>query len=185
MHTYICLYRGFILVSGRFCPWGFVRGFFVWRVLHNRKLNITFNFRFYMHEHFFKCDVTCSWTPPPCHKLSHLLGPPPPRAWPTLWTAHGTKCNEIPWHETSQKRSESVASWKICSVCICSQPKLNNPVQIQSCFKLCQPWQDPKGRSLQQIGILCVKIKHSLSIKFKWCSRNMEHGKFNHSANVQ
>ena len=25
--------------------------------------------------------------PPPCHKLSHLLGPPPPRAWRTLWTA--------------------------------------------------------------------------------------------------
>jgi len=24
-----------------------------------------------------KCDVTCSWTPFLCHKLSHLLGPPP------------------------------------------------------------------------------------------------------------
>ena len=28
------------------------------------------------------------FTPSPCHKLSHLLGPPPrPRAWRTLWTA--------------------------------------------------------------------------------------------------
>ena len=25
----------------------------------------------------YKCDVTCSLPPPPCHKLSHLLGPPP------------------------------------------------------------------------------------------------------------
>ena len=25
-------------------------------------------------------------TPSPCHKLSYLLGPPPPRAWRTLWT---------------------------------------------------------------------------------------------------
>jgi len=25
---------------------------------------------------FEKCDVTYSWTPSPCHKLSHLLRPP-------------------------------------------------------------------------------------------------------------
>src|SRR6218665_1545651 len=25
-----------------------------------------------------KCDVTCSLSPSPYHKLSHLLGPPPP-----------------------------------------------------------------------------------------------------------
>ena len=33
----------------------------------------------------YERDVTCSW--PPCHKLSHLLGPLPPRAWHTLWRA--------------------------------------------------------------------------------------------------
>jgi len=27
------------------------------------------------------------FTPSPCHRLSLLLGPPPPRAWRTLWTA--------------------------------------------------------------------------------------------------
>src|SRR6218665_451990 len=49
MHTYLCLYRGFVLVHGGFC------------------LGI---------EKFKKCDVTCSWNPTyPCHKLSHLLGP--------------------------------------------------------------------------------------------------------------
>src|SRR6218665_2024362 len=26
----------------------------------------------------YKWDVTCSLPPSPCHKLSHLLGPPPP-----------------------------------------------------------------------------------------------------------
>src|SRR6218665_2592467 len=32
-----------------------------------------------MYEIFLKCDVKSPWTPPPpCHKLSHLLGPPPP-----------------------------------------------------------------------------------------------------------
>jgi len=40
-----------------------------------------------MYEIFLKCDITSSWTPPSCHKLSHLLGPPPPRAWRALWTA--------------------------------------------------------------------------------------------------
>ena len=37
----------------------------------------------------YKRDVTCSWTPSPDRKLSHLLGPPPPRVWRTLWTAPG------------------------------------------------------------------------------------------------
>ena len=26
----------------------------------------------------YNCDVTCSLSPSPCHKLSHLLGPPSP-----------------------------------------------------------------------------------------------------------
>src|SRR6218665_3017212 len=87
IHT--CLYRGFVLVRGGFCS-GVCLGFFVWKVSfgvvfcpspflseyihYNRKLNTTFN----MYEIFLKCDVTCFWTPSPCHKLSHLLRPPIP-----------------------------------------------------------------------------------------------------------
>src|SRR6218665_2082935 len=77
IHT--CLYRGFVLVRrgflfgvclGVFCLEGFVQGGFCPSSLlseyihYNRKLNITFNFRFHMYEFFLKCDVTCSWTPP-------------------------------------------------------------------------------------------------------------------------
>src|SRR6218665_1281896 len=96
MHTYMSLQE--VCVSSReFLSVGFVWGYFVWKVLsgvvfvrssfcqntctsvttESRKLNITFNFRFHMYD-FLKCDVTCSWTPSPCHKLSHLLGPLPP-----------------------------------------------------------------------------------------------------------
>src|SRR6218665_3164479 len=79
MHTYMS-YRGFVLVRGGFCSGvclgvfcleGFVRGGFYPSPLlseyihYNRKLNITFNFRFHMHEIFFK-SVT-----------SHALGPLP------------------------------------------------------------------------------------------------------------
>src|SRR6218665_4222149 len=89
IHT--CLFRGFVLVCGGFCsgdclgffcPEGFVRGGFCPSPLlseyihYKRKVNITFNFRFHMYEICLKCDVTCSWIPLPCHKLSHLLGPP-------------------------------------------------------------------------------------------------------------
>src|SRR6218665_2095482 len=78
IHT--CPYRGFVLVRDGFCPGvclrvfcleGFVRGGFCPPPLpseyihYNRKLNITFNFRFHIYEIFFKkCDVTCSWTSP-------------------------------------------------------------------------------------------------------------------------
>ena len=94
---------GVCLSSQGFCPVGFVRGFLSGRfcpgwflcvpllsefIHYNRKLNITFNFRFHMFEFFLKCDATCSWTTPLCHKLSHLLGRPlPSQAWRTLWTA--------------------------------------------------------------------------------------------------
>src|SRR6218665_2160235 len=48
-------------------------------VCYIRKLNITLNFMFRMYDNFFyKCDVTCSLPPSPCHKLLHHLGPPPP-----------------------------------------------------------------------------------------------------------
>src|SRR6218665_3723272 len=68
--------RGFGFVRG-FCLEGLVRGGFCPYPLlleylrYNRKLNITFNFTFDMFDKKFKkCDVTCSWTPPPftnCH----------------------------------------------------------------------------------------------------------------------
>src|SRR6218665_566830 len=79
LHTYMSL-QGFVLVRGGFCSGvclgvfcleGFVRGGFCPSTLlseyihYNRKLNITFNFRFHMYEIFLK-SVT-----------SHALGPPP------------------------------------------------------------------------------------------------------------
>src|SRR6218665_4186843 len=71
---------------------GFFKGSLVWKVLfgvlsvpllseYNRKLNITLNFRFHMYDNFF-ISVTSQALDPlsPCQKLSHLLGPPLPRA---------------------------------------------------------------------------------------------------------
>src|SRR6218665_3784849 len=93
MHTYACLYREVCFSSLGFLSGGFVRGFFVWKVLfglvfvrppllseyisYNRRLNITFNFRFHMYEKNLKSVRSHALGPPPlCHKLSHLLGPP-------------------------------------------------------------------------------------------------------------
>src|SRR6218665_664756 len=79
IHT--CLYRKFVLVREDFCS-GVCLGSFVWKVSsgvvfvrppllseyihYNRKLDITFNFRFHMYEMFLK-NIT-----------SHTLGLPPP-----------------------------------------------------------------------------------------------------------
>src|SRR6218665_1253916 len=90
MHTYISL-QGVCGSSQGFLFWG-LSGIFVWKVssgvvfvhpllseyIHdNRKLNITFNFRFHMYEFFLKYDVTCSWASPPsvtnCHTFSEPL----------------------------------------------------------------------------------------------------------------
>src|SRR6218665_3959404 len=75
------------LLSGRICPGWFlynpssIRKHLLENICYNRKLNITLHFMFHMYDKkFYKRDVTCSWPPPPCHKLSHLLGHPPPRA---------------------------------------------------------------------------------------------------------
>ena len=96
VHAYIhiSLQGGLSLFTGvlvwRFCPGvfcleGFVRGGFCPSPLlseyirYNRKLNITFNFRFHMYEQILKSVTSHALGPPPhCHKLSHLLGPPPP-----------------------------------------------------------------------------------------------------------
>src|SRR6218665_887244 len=87
MHTYMSLQgvcvssRGFLFggLSGVFFLKGFVRGclfpspFLSEYIRYNRKLNITFNFRFHMYE-FFK-SVT-----------SHALGPPSPSWTPSSVT---------------------------------------------------------------------------------------------------
>src|SRR6218665_1604963 len=86
MHTYICFYREVCLssrgfLSGVFCPGvfcleAFVRGgfcpspFLSEYIRYNRKLNITFNFK------FETCDVTCSCTLSPvtnCYTFSEPL----------------------------------------------------------------------------------------------------------------
>src|SRR6218665_2044213 len=44
-------------VRGGFCPFPFLSEY----ICYNRKLNITFNFRFHMYDkNFYKCDATCS-----------------------------------------------------------------------------------------------------------------------------
>ena len=70
------------LLSGRFCLGWFLSVLVLSEyTCYIRKLNITLNFMFRMYDKkFIKCDVTCSLPPSPSHKLSHLLGPPPPRA---------------------------------------------------------------------------------------------------------
>ena len=72
------------IVREDFCPAGFVRCDFCpfpllsQCICYNRKLNITLNFMFLMYDkNVYRRDVTCSWPPSPCHKLAHLLGPPP------------------------------------------------------------------------------------------------------------
>ena len=70
--------RGFCLegfVRGSFCPFPFLSEY----LRFNRKLNITFNLTFHMHDKKIKkCDVTCSWTPIPLSQTSHFLGPSGP-----------------------------------------------------------------------------------------------------------
>jgi len=53
-------------------------------------MNEWMNFEFhasYVRQIFFKVWRHMLLDTLPCHKLSHFLGPPPPRAWRTLWTA--------------------------------------------------------------------------------------------------
>src|SRR6218665_2628003 len=68
------------LLSGRFCPgWFLSVPVLSEYICYIRKLNIILNFMFRRYDKkIYKCDVTCSLPPPLCHKLSHLLGPPPP-----------------------------------------------------------------------------------------------------------
>src|SRR6218665_544209 len=68
------------LLPGRFCPgWFLSVPVLSEYICYNSKLNITLNFMFRMYDKkISKCDVTCPLPPPLCHKLSHLLGPPPP-----------------------------------------------------------------------------------------------------------
>src|SRR6218665_593258 len=74
------VHGGFVL---RFCLEGFVQGGFCTFPLlseyfrYNRKLNITFNFRFHMYDKKFKMLHHLLLTSLPCHKLLHLLGSSP------------------------------------------------------------------------------------------------------------
>jgi len=94
MHTYIYLYREVCLssrgvLSGVFCPGVFCLDGFVWGgfcpsnllseyIRYNRKLNITLNLRFHMHAKNLKSVTPHALRLFLCHKLSYLLGPPPP-----------------------------------------------------------------------------------------------------------
>src|SRR6218665_1957471 len=91
MHTYICLYREVCLSS-----YGFLSMGFVWECLsgrfcsgvvlsvpllpeyirYNRKLNITFNFRFLMYENNLKIVTSHALGPLLCH--SHTFSDPLP-----------------------------------------------------------------------------------------------------------
>src|SRR6218665_276714 len=85
LYREVCLSsRGFL--SEVFCLEGFVRGSFC-PSLYCQTTPVTTEsytslsiLSFICMKKFKKCDVTCYWTTFPCHKLSHLLGPPPPRA---------------------------------------------------------------------------------------------------------
>src|SRR6218665_2213441 len=91
MHTYMSLQgvcvssQGFLfgVCLEYFCLEDFIRGGFCPSPLlseyihYNRKLNITFNFRFHMYEFFLKCDVICSWTPPLSQTVTPSRTPSP------------------------------------------------------------------------------------------------------------
>src|SRR6218665_2477887 len=89
IHT--CLFRGFVLVRGGFCsgdclgffcPEGFVRGGFCpspfcqnTSITTEKKTSLSI-LGFICMKFFLKCDVTCSWSPPPvtnCHSFSDPL----------------------------------------------------------------------------------------------------------------
>src|SRR6218665_845725 len=69
------------LLFGRFCSgWFLSISVLSEYICYIRKLNITLNFMFRMCGTFFFISVTSHalYPPPPCHKLSHFLGPLPP-----------------------------------------------------------------------------------------------------------
>ena len=67
------------VLSGRFSPGWFLSIPPFVRISYNRNLNITLNFMFHMYNKKNVVSVAShAIDPPPCHKLSHLLGPPPP-----------------------------------------------------------------------------------------------------------
>jgi len=70
------------VLSGRFCPgWLLSVPVLSEYICYNRKLDITLNFMFRMYDKKFISVTSHALYPPsPCHNLSHLLGPLPPRA---------------------------------------------------------------------------------------------------------
>src|SRR6218665_984299 len=94
------------LCQGVFCLEGFVRGGFVRSprseyICCNRKLNITLNFMFYMYDKKFINVTSYALYPFPCHKLSHLLGPPAPSS--VTYFMDGPLCTETKWNVCRQR----------------------------------------------------------------------------------
>ena len=95
VHAYIHVFTGSLCQFAGVFVWGFVWGFCLEGFIrggfcpppllseyihYNRKLIITFNFRFHMHERNFKCVMPHALGPPPppvtnCHTFSDLLLP--------------------------------------------------------------------------------------------------------------
>jgi len=100
IHTYVFI-GTFVLVRGGSCLEGFVRGFFVWKVLLGvvfvRPPSVRIHPLQQKAKHHFQFVVSYVWKMwkvwrhTLCHKLSHLLGPP--RAWLTLWMAPKPNAN--------------------------------------------------------------------------------------------
>jgi len=83
MHTYmslqgVCLSSGVcpeVFLSGRFCSGCFLSiPLLSTYIRFNKKLNITFNFRFHMYDTKFKSVTSHALDTSLCHKLSQLLG---------------------------------------------------------------------------------------------------------------
>src|SRR6218665_2501409 len=88
----VCLCsRGFlsgVFLSGRSCPGWFLSVPFLSEYMYiryNMKLNITFNFRFYMYKTFFKSMTSHALRHLPLSQTVPPTRPPSPRAWRTLW----------------------------------------------------------------------------------------------------
>src|SRR6218665_1723367 len=80
--NYLSIVRGDFcpeVLSFVFCLEYFVHGGFY--ICYNRKLYITLNFMFHIYDKKIISVMSHALDPSSlCHKLLHLLGPPPPRA---------------------------------------------------------------------------------------------------------
>src|SRR6218665_3261881 len=108
MHTYMSLQgvcvssRRFLfgICLGVFCLEGFVRGGFCPSLVlseyihYNRKLNITFIFRFHMYEFFLKSVISHALRPPPSVTNCHTFSDPLPLDRDVLYGRPQWICNK-------------------------------------------------------------------------------------------